>query len=277
MRFSTFAFSTFLLLPMPATAQSVPPPGPVSSLAPAYRIGLEDEIRLVVVGEDQFNHEFRVQADGSITIPLVGSVMAQGLTAMQLQDRIRAALAKDYFVNPQVRAEVSKYGSQFVMVQGEVRDPGRVAMTGPLTVMQALAERGSPTSNASSIVTIARRSVDETGGAPRNAEIMTVNLDDLRRGVAGADILLVGGDIINVRKAETFYVSGRVKMVGVQNWEPGLTVGQAITKAGGIDDRGRTTGIKIRRLLEGKSKEIEVKLTDPVQANDEIVVPARRF
>ena len=68
-----------------------------------------------------------------------------------------------------------------------------------------------------------------------------------------------------------------MKMVGVQNWEPGLTVGQAITKAGGIDDRGRDTGIKIRRLLEGKSKEIEVKLTDPVQANDEIVVPPRRF
>ena len=107
-----------------------------------------------------------------------------------------------------MRAEVSKYGSQFVMVQGEVRDPGRVAMTGPLTVMQALAERGSPTSNASSIVTIARKSADETGGAPKDAEIMTVNLDDLRRGVAGADILLVGGDIINVTKAETFLSRG---------------------------------------------------------------------
>ena len=277
MRFSIFVFSTFLVLPLPAAAQSVPPPGPVSSQAAVYRIGLEDEIRLVVVGEEQFNHEFRVQTDGSISLPLVSSVTAQGLTAIQLQERIRAALAKDYFVNPQVRAEVSKYGSQFVMVQGEVRDPGRVAMTGPMTVMGALAERGSPTANASSIVTIARKSADQAGGTPRDADILTVNFDDLRRGAAGADILLVGGDIINVRKAETFYVSGRVKIVGVQNWEPGLTVGQAITKTGGIDDRGRDIGIKLRRLLDSKSKEIEVKLTDPVQANDEIVVPPRRF
>jgi protein involved in polysaccharide export with SLBB domain len=63
----------------------------------------------------------------------------------------------------------------------------------------------------------------------------------------------------------------------MQNWEPGLTVGQAIIKAGGIDDRGRDTGLKIRRVVDGKSRDLEVTKTDLVQPNDEIIVPARRF
>jgi len=54
-------------------------------------------------------------------------------------------------------------------------------------------------------------------------------------------------------------------------------VQQAITKAGGIDDRGRDSGLKVTRVVDGKNKEIDVRLTDLVQPNDIIVVPARRF
>ena len=165
-----------------------------------------------------------------------------------------------------------------MLVQGEVRIPSRIAMSGSMTLLEALAAAGSQTPNAGTTVTIARRAPSEDGGTtPRDAETIVVSLAELGRGIMGADRPLMGGDIVTVSKAETFYVSGEVRNVGVQNWEPGLTVNQAITKAGGINDRGRDSGIKVRRVVDGKSKETEVKLNDLVQANDEIIVPRRRF
>jgi polysaccharide export outer membrane protein len=272
MTFAAFIVFAFLGLTTGVPQATAPPEQDV------YRLGPDDEVALVVVGEDEFNHTFRIQADGGLLLPWIGRIHAEGLTTGELQERVRAALAKDWLRDPQVRVEVSKYGSQSVMVQGEVRMPGKVPMTGPLTLMEALAAAGSPTSNASTVVTIARKPIGPDGEpSSQDAEIITVNLDDLRRGVAGTDKPLRGGDIINVPKAEVFYVQGRVRNVGMQIWEPGLTVAQAITKAGGIDDRGRSSGLKITRLVDGESKDIDVRLTDPVQPNDIIVVPQRRF
>ncbi len=287
MNLSAFTLSLLLVPPattaafQTATTTAALPQSPVESRAPlsaTYRIGLEDEIRLVVVGDEQLTNVFRVQSDGGITLPYLNTVAAQGLTAIELQERIRAALAKDFFRDPLVRVEVSKYGSQFVIVQGEVRLPQRLAMTGPMTLMEALSAAGSWTPNASSVVTVARKPPAASSGVQQDFEISRINLDDLSHGVANTNISLVGGDIITVPKAETIFVQGKVKNVGVYNWEPGLTVQQAITKAGGTDDKGRNTGIKITRLVDGKNKEIAVKqLTDLVQPNDIIVVPQRRF
>ena len=274
--------------PIQAAVQTLPLPAPPAAplqgstdpngpSAATYKIGPDDEIRIVVGGDDQLTNVFRVQSDGAINLPYLNTVPAQGLTAIELQERIRAALAKDFLRNPQVRVEVSKYGSQFVFIYGEVRMPQRLPMTGPMTLMEALSAAGSWTPNASSVVTIARRPPAGSSGAQLDAEIRRINLDDLSRGAANANIYLQGGDIITVPKAETIFVQGRVKNVGVYNWEPGLTVQQAITKAGGIDDRGRDSGLKVTRVVDGKNKEIDVRLTDLVQPNDIIVVPARRF
>jgi polysaccharide export outer membrane protein len=148
--------------------------------------------------------------------------------------------------------------------------------TGPMTLLEALSAAGSWTPNASSVVTVARKQ-PAGAGAQQDAVNCRISLDDLSHGVANANIGLMGGDIITVPKAETIFVQGQVKTVGVYNWEPGLTVIQAITKAGGVTDRGRNGGFKITRLVAGKAKEIEVKPTDLVQPNDLIVVPARRL
>jgi polysaccharide biosynthesis/export protein len=312
MTLSTFVLSLFLVAPMPLTGQqtttgssrtapapvpvapaaavpvtpppvqavpATPPAAPADPSAPTtYKIGPEDEIRLVVVGEEQLTNVFRVQSDGGVSLPLIGTVIAQGLTTIELQDRIRDLLAKDWLRNPQVRAEVSKYGSQYVMVTGEVRIPGKVPMTGPLTLMEALAAAGSPTANASSEVTVARRAVaGPAGSSPQDATIMKINIKDLNLGVAGRDIPLRGFDQIYVPKAETFYVSGHVKNVGSQIWEPGLTVEQAVVKAGGLDDRGKWGGISVNRLVNGKLKKVDLKRADLVLPNDTITVPAKLF
>jgi len=288
MNLSTLAFAILLVTPAQSTvgqavtvaspAAPAPQTNPGGPSPATYRIGLEDEIRLVVDGEDQFNNVFRVQSDGGVALPYLGTVTAQGLTTRELEDRIRRLLIeKDLLRNPQVRAEVSKFGSQFVMVQGEVRVPQRLQMTGPMTLMEALAAAGSTTANASVVATVARTPASAPGEPPRDPLKYTIDLRDLYNGIAAANISLMNGDIINVPKTEVFYVQGRVKNVGVQNWEPGLTIDQAITRAGGVDDRGKRTGVKVNRIVDGKSRTIDVKPTDLVQPNDNIIVPPRLF
>jgi hypothetical protein len=72
MNLSTIVFSALFLVSVPVLSQApstqlTPPDSvPIPPQAAGYRIGQEDEIRLVVVGEDQFNAIYRVQTDDTI-------------------------------------------------------------------------------------------------------------------------------------------------------------------------------------------------------------------
>src|SRR5207302_240225 len=115
--------------------------------------------------------------------------------------------------NPQVRVEINQYKSQFVYVIGEVRAPGKIPMTGStMTLLEALALAGSPTSNASNEIIVVHPSrptpvVASPGNDIEGARV-SVNRKDLELGKAGQDVVLQDGDIINVPSAQHFYISG---------------------------------------------------------------------
>jgi polysaccharide export outer membrane protein len=86
------------------------------------------------------------------------------------------------------------------------------------------------------------------------------------------------GDTIFVPRAETIYVFGQVKNPGAYVLQSkDTTVLQALSLAGGVTDRGATNRIKIMRVVDGKMKEIKVKLTDIVRPGDTVVVRERFF
>ena len=79
---------------------------------------------------------------------------ASGLRLTQFQDRPRAQLAAGDLRNPQIQVDADQYKSQSVFVGGEVRAPGKVTMSGTMTLPEALAAAGSPLSSASNDVII---------------------------------------------------------------------------------------------------------------------------
>ena len=79
------------------------------------------------------------------------------------------------------------------------------------------------------------------------------------------------GDTIFVPRAQRFYVTGQVRNPGAYVLEMNLTVLQAISMAGGVTDRGSTGRVRVIR----NQKELDVKPTDIVQADDTIVVRQR--
>jgi polysaccharide biosynthesis/export protein len=257
-----------------------PSPTPVNPNI--YRIGLNDEVKITVFDEPDLSAMYRVDADGSLSFPLIGRVQAAGTTLSELQRRITTMLAAGYIKNPQVRVEINQYKSQFVYVIGEVRAPGKITMTGTrMTLLEALALAGSPTANASNEVIVVhplRSNADNRKpGTEGDAARITVNRKDLELGKAGQDVVLQDGDIINVPSAQHFYITGMIRNPGTFVLDPGISVQQAIALAGGLNDRGSDRRIKISRLVNGKLTEVSVDLEDKIQPGDTVMISGRFF
>jgi polysaccharide biosynthesis/export protein len=280
-----FPLVILLVLGTPQTQTPVPPrkagpakPDPAAQTR--YLLGPQDQLRITVFDEPDLTNSYRVDTDGFITFPLVNRVAASGLTPAELQDRLRTMLANGYIKNPTVRVEIEQYKSQFVIVGGEVRAPGKIPMTGTMTLPEALAAAGSPTAAASTevIVTHAKKPNPDGTMPDKDPESRHVNLKQLQLGIAGQDIMLQDGDTIFVPKAQTFYISGAVRNTGQFIWEPGLTVQQAIALAGGLTERGSDRRIKADRIGEdGKNREVSLELSSLVQPNDTIKISQRIF
>jgi polysaccharide export outer membrane protein len=263
--------------------QAGAPPSAAAKQDPAvtqYVIGPQDLLKITVFDEPDLTNTYRVDPDGYITFPLINRISAGSLTIGEFQDRLRSTLANGYIRNPQVRVEVDQFKSQQVYVIGEVRSPGKIPMTGTMNLLEALALAGSPTAAASNEVVVAHPKRPNASGVmpdESDADIVRVSLKDLQLGKAGQDITLRDGDIINVPKALSFYITGQVRNPGSLIWEPGMTLQQALALAGGLTDRGSTRGVTASRLVNGTLMDVKLKLTDKVLANDTITVRQRFF
>jgi polysaccharide export outer membrane protein len=259
-------------------AQRPQPADPAAQTAqPNYQIGPQDELRITVFDAENLTGVYRVDDDGFITFPLIGRIAVGGLTPGAAQEQVRRMLMNGYIRNPQVRVDVQEYKSQSIFVSGEVRAPAEIRMTGGMTLLKALAQAGSPLSSASSELTIARqkKATGTAGGTP-DSEVIRVNWRDLQTGKAN-DVALQDGDVVFVPKAQTFFIQGYVRNGGSYVLEPATTVEQAIALAGGLTERGTNRGIKATRLVNGKSVEVSLNLSDRVQPGDVITIKQRLF
>ena len=140
---------------------------------------------------------------------------------------------------------------------------------------------GSPTANASTQIFVVHPAKAVAPGTTPTENVdgnrITINRRDLELGKAGLDIALLDGDIINVPQAQRFFMSGKVRNPGSYVLEPGMTVGQAIALAGGLQERGSDRRISVKRIVNGKPTETGIKLDDKILANDEISVGSRLF
>jgi polysaccharide export outer membrane protein len=105
-----------------------------------YLLGPQDKISVLVAGEPTLTVEdVQVDASGQIVVPVVGVITAGGKTTKALSAEIATGLGKAYLRNPQVSVVIKDAVSQRVTVTGAVIEAGVYSMTGPTTLMQALA------------------------------------------------------------------------------------------------------------------------------------------
>ena len=106
-----------------------------------YVIGAGDVLSIQVWREPNLSGEFTVRPDGRITFPLLNDIKAQGLTPLQLKKKIEKGLTK-YISTPVVTVVVQSANSKNIFILGKVNSPGKYPLTGPTTVLQALAQAG---------------------------------------------------------------------------------------------------------------------------------------
>ena len=258
------------------TIQIGPPP-------PTYLIGPQDLLRITVFDEPELNvnNQHRVETDGTITYPLIGRVSAACLTLLQFQNKLAAQLVADgYLKNPQIRVEVDQYKSQSIFVLGEVRSPNKIAMPGPISLLEALALVGSVTSQASTEVTITRQKTPQnaaclqTPGKEPEGEQLVV---DIRDTLAAQAFMLRENDVVTVAKAQTIFVNGHVRNQGQIIWQRGMTLATAVTIAGGLSERGTYRGAYATRTVNGKPTEVKLEEQDKILPDDVITINPRRF
>jgi polysaccharide export outer membrane protein len=246
-----------------------------------YIVGPQDILTITSFDQEDLSGKYAVDADGTFTFPLVGRVKAGGLTLRQLEAELKRLLKDGFFKDPQLAVGVETYKSQKVHIVGEVRNPGTYALTGDMSLIEAIARAGSTLPNASGEALIVRMKAGATAGPvipnDENTDVTTVDLKELQSGAFRNNVALRDGDTIFVPRAESVYVFGHVKNPGAYAIQKNTTVLQALSLAGGITDRGATGRIKIVRLENGKTVEVRVKLTDIVRPGDTIMVPERFF
>jgi polysaccharide biosynthesis/export protein len=248
-----------------------------------YLLGPEDVIEITVWGHQDLQRQVAVSLDGTITFPLVGEVRAAGQSVQTFENKLAAKLADGFLVNPQVTINVKEYKSQKVYILGEVKSPGTYPVTKKNDLLSTLSLAGGFSPGAGNEVMVVRpknskgEAMTLEEAKSRQEKIIKINLNEALAGNTGQNILIYNGDSIVVLKMPFFYVLGEVKNPGKYNLEQGTTILMGISMAGGLTPKSAEGRTRIVRELEGKKKEIRVKMDELVQPGDTIIVPESFF
>ena len=173
-----------------------------------YRIQPGDTLEVTVLEDPVLNRQVLVRPDGRITLPLAGSVVAEGLTPEALSTRVRSAISRDFVTPPTVTVSLISLGEggttgaddlATVYILGEIRTPGPYAFEPPLDLLQALALAGGP-------ATFAARDRIQLRRATPNGETVTIlDYDLVEDGAVPTNRVAVhDGDVIIVPERGLF-------------------------------------------------------------------------
>jgi polysaccharide export outer membrane protein len=167
-----------------------------------------------------------VDSGGAVTIPFAGTVQVAGMTTTEAGAAIRRALVGKVG-NPQVVVAMAENNYNTVTVLGEVKQPGRAALsTNSNRIIDAIADRGGSPRAPDDVMVVIRRN-GQTFSAP-----LSVVMSDFDE-----NIRLSRGDQINLvytpRYFSTFGALGAVAQVEMGAGP--LNLAGAISKVGGLD------------------------------------------
>jgi protein involved in polysaccharide export with SLBB domain len=132
-----------------AAARSVFPPEGGASAPAGYVLSPNDYVGVEVFGEDDLRTNGRLNPEGNLSVPLLGSVHLAGLTLTQAASRLTDLYGRDYLVNPRVNVMLLGYAKRRFSILGQVGHPGSFEMPesspGGIDLLEAIAMAGGYT------------------------------------------------------------------------------------------------------------------------------------
>lgn len=159
-----------------------------------YQLSANDQVAVEVFGEDDLRTSGRLNAEGNLSLPLLGSVRLGGLTLTQAAARLTELYGRDYLVNPKVNIALVGYARRRFTVLGQVNRPGSYEMPegnpGGIDLLEAVAMAGGYTRIAAPERISIRR--HREGG---NDQILKVNAKRVAKAEGGSFTVLPGDTV----------------------------------------------------------------------------------
>lgn len=142
-RLRVLALCLFPIFWQPAQAQDG-----TSTGATQYQLSSGDVIEINVFEEPDLNKQVKIGSSGTISFPLIGSIMAAGMTTEELKQDVTRRLKGRYIKDPKVNVVITEYRAFYI--SGAVNSPGSYPYQPNLTVRKAISIAGGLSERASS-------------------------------------------------------------------------------------------------------------------------------
>ena len=240
-------------------------------LAPGFMLGLN------VLDDPDFSNNFRIDEQGNIAVPILGTMHIAGETVSEARAQIRKKLLEGSILkDPQVELTVLEYTESDVTIIGEVASPGKHPLLSPNKLVNVLALAGGLTVAAGNQVLITRGTED------KDNQPLLVHYSKATDPKAVDDVIVYPGDTVQVKRAGIVYVLGAVNRPGgfVMQEEGTINVLQAISLAYGTsvvasnktiyllrrnpDGTVAYVALPYKKMIHGQSANVQLHATDIV-------------
>jgi polysaccharide biosynthesis/export protein len=264
MKLQSILITVFLALTVAVAAQDA-----AVSMADAP-VGPRDVMEIRVLEDPTINARAVVSEDGQILLNVLERVQVSGLTATEIEARLKSLLEAGYLTKATVFVQVVEYASKPISVIGSVVRPGRISATGGTTLIQAITQAGGLTAGHGRELYVLRT------GRNGLTEQVSVDIDQLMvDGNPDLNIPLAPNDLVNVPADApiTIYIMGEVMRPGKVQFRSSQTptLLQAIADAGGPTDRASKSVI-VKRIENGKQTSVRVNYKDIIRGKKPDVV-----
>ncbi len=172
-------------------AVSSAPSLPTLSAPTGYVLSANDQVTVEVFGEEDLRTNGRLNGEGNLSVPLLGSIHLAGLTLSQAASRLTDLYGRDYLVNPKVNVMLIGYAKRRFTMLGQINRPGSYEMPDGspegIDLLEAIAMAGGYT----------RIAAPEKISVRRDGQVMRVDAKRQARG-GHAAFTVRPGDTVTV-------------------------------------------------------------------------------
>lgn len=230
--------------------------------AQEYIIGPDDELSITFWQQPNLNTVVRVTKNGTINLPVIGTIKAAGLTSSALANKIVDKISIFNRRISQASVIVTNYGSKSIYVTGYVNQPGKYSFEVIPNLWKIILEAGGPaeTAKLDAVTVIRAGKRGEKKIAVDLAEYVNSGDDSMLPPIYPGDTIHIpgvnpeqaigasgapGGVISTAVSEDIIYIYGQVARPGGYQFTQDLTLLEAIVIAGGPTQMAKLNDVRI--------------------------------